>query len=365
MMQLRIRRADDRDQHQWDAYVRRHPDGLAYHLFAWKRAVEEAYGFAGHYFLAEKAGCLCGVLPTVHLHWPLSVGRIVSLPYCDAGGPLAENAAIGAALVSAAQRYAAGQGIRGMELRLATADAVKAVPAAGQWALAGTSAGAVGKSRMLLPLAANAATLLCSLKAKVRSQVRKPLRDGLSVTLGGAELLGSVYAVLCENMRDLGAPVHSRAWLGAVLRHYGEGAKCAVVWMPDGIPAAAGILLCHPRTVSLPWASSLRRYNRANPNMLLYWTLLAFAADNGYQTFDFGRSTPGEGTYVFKKQWGSTASPLVWLCVDPSSGEASLCNGGIGASAHWARTLGSKTFQNLPVPLATVLGSRLRRYVAL
>ncbi|MFO7717367.1 MAG: GNAT family N-acetyltransferase [Thermodesulfobacteriota bacterium] len=364
-MDMRIRRANISDYIQWDEYVRRHPDGLAYHLIAWKRAVEQGYGFACPYFLAESAGRICGVLPTVHLHWPLSAGRIVSLPYCDGGGPLAENAAIGAALVSAAQRYAAEQGVKGVEFRLATAGAVRAVSAAGQSALAGRATRAVGKSRMLLPLAATGAAVLASLKAKVRSQVKKPLRDGLSTTLGGAELLAPVYAVLCENMRDLGAPVHSRALLEAILRHYGEEAKCAVVWMPDGVPAAAGILLCHPRTVSLPWASSLRRYNRANPNMLLYWTLLAFAADHGYQTFDFGRSTPGEGTYTFKKQWGSTPSPLVWLRVDSHTGAASPCDGGVGASAHWARALGSKTFQNLPVPLATALGSRLRRYVAL
>ena len=46
--------------------------------------------------------------------------------------------------------------------------------------------------------------------------------------------------------------------------------------------------------------------------MLLYWTFLAFAADNGYGQFDFGRSTPGEGTYRFKSQWGAEPHQLYW-----------------------------------------------------
>jgi hypothetical protein len=46
--------------------------------------------------------------------------------------------------------------------------------------------------------------------------------------------------------------------------------------------------------------------------MLLYWTKLEYACDNGNKTFDFGRSTPGEGTYRFKPQWGAKPQPLHW-----------------------------------------------------
>ena len=31
-----------------------------------------------------------------------------------------------------------------------------------------------------------------------------------------------------------------------------------------------------------------------------------------YAFFDFGRSSEGEGTYKFKKQWGAKPTPLVW-----------------------------------------------------
>ena len=77
-------------------------------------------------------------------------------------------------------------------------------------------------------------------------------------------------------------------------------------------PAAGGVILCHSQTVSIPWASAHRHLNRWNPNMLLYWTFLEYAADQGYAFFDFGRSTPGEGTYRFKEQWGAKPAPLFW-----------------------------------------------------
>jgi hypothetical protein len=65
-------------------------------------------------------------------------------------------------------------------------------------------------------------------------------------------------------------------------------------------------------TLEIPWASTLRAANPDSPNMLLYWKLLEYAVEAGYRRFDFGRSTPGEGTFAFKRQWGAEPVPLHW-----------------------------------------------------
>ena len=40
-----IRLATKNDEQIWDDYVLKHPKGIAYQLYAWKAAVENAYGF--------------------------------------------------------------------------------------------------------------------------------------------------------------------------------------------------------------------------------------------------------------------------------------------------------------------------------
>jgi hypothetical protein len=40
--------------------------------------------------------------------------------------------------------------------------------------------------------------------------------------------------------------------------------------------------------------------------------MLEGASARGCSTFDFGRSTPQEGTYKFKEQWGAQPVPLCW-----------------------------------------------------
>jgi FemAB-related protein (PEP-CTERM system-associated) len=352
---LTIRQANASNQPAWDGYVLHHQEGLAYHLFAWKQSIESAYGFDCPSFLAERSGRICGVLPTARIRWPFRPGSLVSLPYCDIGGILANDPETAQALVTHALEYASQRGILELELR-SSSSPYNVQPT--------TYNLQPNKTRPLLSLPESSEALLASFKSKLRSQVKKPLRDGLQARLGGVELLDAFYPVFAENMRDLGSPVHSKAWIESILTHYGPRAKCGLVLMPDGTPAACGIILCTDRTVSIPWASSLKKFNRANPNMLLYWSFLEHAADHGFDWFDFGRSTPGEGTYKFKLQWGAEPYPLHWIRLDTQTG-GQAGSSGESVSNSRARAAAEKAIQSLPVPVATFLGSRMRKYIAL
>lgn len=388
---LKIRSAGPKDKHAWDTYVLSHPNGLAYHLFAWKEAIEKAYGFDCPYFVAQKDAQICGLLPTANIRWPLHPGSLVSLPYCDVGGILADSEEIAAALLDQVVDYARQCNIPCIELRSSVLRGLD------NWST-GVLGGEEGddcirynnqstnisnicstsnppiprspntpKVRMLLPLLSSPDALLCSFKSKLRSQVKKPGRDGLYARLGGLELEDEFYAVFSENMRDLGSPVHSRKWVHTILEAYGSRARCGLVRMPAGEPAACGIILIHDRTVSIPWASSLRRYNRYSPNMLLYWSFLEYAADNGYAFFDFGRSTPGGGTYKFKEQWGAKPEPLQWLKIETQSGSVHPL-GGPGthkSSPDRFRQLAERAFRSMPVSAVTFVGSRIRKYITL
>jgi len=355
---LSIRLATPNDSKSWDTYVLNHPDGLAYQFFAWKEAVEGAYGFECPYFLAEAEGALCGVFPLAHIRLPLCKGTLVSLPYCDAGGILADSNDVRSRLLEQALEYATERSISNVEIR-------SVVPIR----MDDEKTRHPRKVRMLLSLPGDSETLLAGFKSKLRSQVKKPSKDGLRSRLGGIELLDVFYPVFAENMRDLGSPVHSREWLRCVLECYGERARCCIVTMPDGEPAAGGLILCHPQTVSIPWASSLRRLNRWNPNMLLYWSFLEYAADHGHVAFDFGRSTPEEGTYRFKAQWGAKPQALHWVHYDTrrEASIESLMNPG-SQSAHQGgarREIAERVIQRMPLFIARFLGSRIRRYVSL
>ena len=344
---LIIKIAGNSNKEAWDNYVLSHPNAIAYQLFAWKEAVEKAYEFDSCYLMAQENGRIKGVLPLISFKFPFSRKKLISLPYCDAGGPLADDILTESALFQEA---------------LAIAKSAK-VSIRSTGPFAGFPSEATinqQKARMLLDLPGCSDQLLAGLKAKVRSQVKKAYKNGLTSAIGSLNLLNDFYSVFSENMRDLGSPVHSRKWIHAILKYYGNRAHVALVYTSSGEPAAAGIILCHPRVVSIPWASSLRRFNKLNPNMMLYWTFLKFAADNGFPAFDFGRSTPDEGTFRFKKQWGARPEFLHWADFKKARQLASS-----GASASGNRKFAEAFIMNLPVCAATALGTAARKYIPL
>jgi len=344
---MRIRLAGDTDLKAWDDYVTNHPQGTCYHLTAWTQAVGKSYGFSGHCLLAEREnGDICGVLPMVAFRQAFRTVRLMSLPYCDVGGALFNSDAVHSALQKEALRLAETLGAAEIEIRSAAVNDAAAGPA--------------GKVRMLLELPSSSDLLLSGFKAKLRSQVRKPLREGVKAFMGGEELLDGFYRILAENMRYLGSPVHSRGWYQAILSCFGDRARICLVRTPDGADAAAALALYCGNTVAVPWASSLRRHNRLNPNMLLYWTLLAHAADSGMTRFDFGRSTPGSGTYKFKEQWGARPEPIAWITLD----KAGMRHLPLGRPSR-TRSLAESVWPRLPLFVCNCVGPLVRRQISL
>jgi FemAB-related protein (PEP-CTERM system-associated) len=164
--------------------------------------------------------------------------------------------------------------------------------------------------------------------------------------------------VFAHNMRDLGTPVYPRAFFERVISTFADSSSIFVVEDNRGTPVAAALALVHQQTLSVPWASSLREFRPLCANTLLYWKMIEHAIASGLTTFDFGRSTPGEGTHQFKEQWGARATPLHWEYVLEAGAELpNLTNKNPryqAAIAAWKR---------LPVPVTRWLGPHIVRSI--
>jgi lipid II:glycine glycyltransferase (peptidoglycan interpeptide bridge formation enzyme) len=206
--------------------------------------------------------------------------------------------------------------------------------------------------------------MLASYAPKLRSQIKKAEKNGLTVELSTTpRLIDAFYSVYSANMHRLGSPPHSLDWFKAVACSYAaaESLLLCVVKHQEQVVGAGFVLRVGNRAV-IPWASTLAEFNHLAPNMLLYWSIQSWLADHHIQYFDFGRSTYGEGTYRFKKQWGAQPIALDWLqygadCQPIVEHKA--------ASQSRIRPLLESIWRSMPEPLMTRLGSKLRRYITL
>lgn len=352
-----IGQLEPRYAEHWDGYVRGRADSTLYHLAGWENVIRLSYGHRTLYLMAwdENESKVVGVLPMVYLRHVLFGKRVVSIPYFDLGGVLADNEEVERSLIEKAWTRARELGADYMELRH-----IEPLP----WldSLAdGTGALRVDrrshKVRMILDLPASSEELMKSLKSKLRSQIKVPQKEGLVAKVGGGELIGDFYTVFATNMRDLGSPVHARKIIEMAVASFPDTARVVMVYQGDQ-PVAGSVVIGYGEILENPWASSLRQYSRLSPNMLLYWTMLAYAADQGYKQFDFGRSSVGEGTFRFKEQWGAKPVRLNWQYVlSNREMESSDEKSGLGWTVD--------VWKKLPVSLSKVIGPRIRKHISL
>jgi FemAB-related protein (PEP-CTERM system-associated) len=292
----RISIATRGDAGAWEAYVDARGDAAGYHSWRWRTVFSDAFGHEPVYLIAREGGVITGVLPMVQIKSVIFGRTLTSLPFLNYGGVMADAPEIGRALIEAAREEARERRCSHVEMRHVAAQ-FPDLPCKQH------------KVSMQLPLGPS--STFDGLDRKVRNQIRKAEKSGLVVERGGAELVGDFYTVFATNMRDLGTPVYSRRLFEEVLRVFPDRAQIHVVRL-NGLPIAAGFTYRTATMVQLPWASSLRSYNTLCPNVLLYWDAIQFAQQSGAGVFDMGRSTPNEGTFKFKAQWGAEPVPLHW-----------------------------------------------------
>jgi serine/alanine adding enzyme len=283
---------------EWDAYVDRHEAATQYHRLAFRTVFERAFSHKCHYLAARRAERVVGILPLVEFHSRLFGRFAVSLPFVNYGGVVADTDQAAAHLVEHAVGLARSSGWRHVELRHRD----RRCPA---WPAR------THKVIMERRLEGTHEALWSSVDRKVRNLVRKAEKNGCTAVHGGPELLEDFYRVFSRNMRDLGTPVYTPRFFSEVMAAT-PGRSHVFVVRQSGIPVAASLVLLWRDRAEVPWASSLRSHAQSSPNMLLYWAMLDWAVERGVTVFDFGRSTPGEGTYHFKTQWGASAHPSVW-----------------------------------------------------
>ncbi len=290
---------NDALQKQWDEYVYQHSEGKLYHLSAWSKLINNVFGHKTFYlYHLSEDNIINGLIPLVQLKSRLFGNYLVSMPYFNYGGVIADNTTIEEKLLGQACTLAKELNASHIEFR----DTVLRTP---------DYPVKTDKISMILTLPNDEAVLWQNLGSKRRSQIKRPLRENPTIHIGTIDLLDDFYQVFAENMRDLGTPVYAKRFFSAMLQTFPQHAHIITIKLNDQ-PVAAAFLLSFKDILEIPWASTLKKVNNISINMLLYWEVLKFAIQQNYQYFDFGRSSADSGTYRFKKQWGSEIRQLYW-----------------------------------------------------
>lgn len=295
---MAIKLYDDYCDKRWDEYVMASDESSVYHLRRWKKVIEKSFGHKTFYLMAENGKGIEGILPLTLFSSKVFGRFIVSLPFFNYGGICAENKEVMESLLEEAINIAKKEKAKHLELRHLQKPELP-LPTKET------------KVTLILELTDKTDDIWNGLDAKVRNQVRKARKAGLRVEIKEGEALAEFYKVFAINMRDLGTPVYSRAFFKNILAEFPQNTKIFILYLDDKV-VAASLTVGFKDTLEAPWAASLKEYRPLCPNMLLYWSMIEYACQNGYRKFDFGRSSWLSATFKFKRQWGAIPKQLYW-----------------------------------------------------
>lgn len=337
---IKVRLAENNDCKRWNEYTEQNLQSTYCHRWEWQDVFRKSFKASPFYFLAEQNNKIVGILPTIYMKSLLFGKYMISLPWLDYGGPVANSAEITKELVSIAGEKAKELGCQFLEMRAVR----KRLPEYTE---------KLDKREFHLDLSGGREEVWKSFDAKARNQARKGEKSGLTIRFGTTDLLDEFYRVFSRNMRDLGTPVWPKNLFYEIFEYFGDTSEIVLVEM-NNQPIAGALILHYREFSAVPSASALREYLKYCPNNFMYWEIIKRCIERGSKIFDFGRSSEGAGTYKFKKQWVKNPKEQVWqykLYGQDSLPELNPNN------PKFKMLIG--LWRKLPIPLANLIGPKI------
>ena len=191
----------------WNAYVEGHPRATQYHRYEWLEVIRAAFGHRFFPLVVRRGERITGILPLVLVRSWLFGRFLVSMPFVNYGGILGDSEDAERQLWESAVALALETGAAHLEARH-----LQPHPFATERRQ--------HKATMILDLADSVDEQWKTFNAKLRNQIRKAERSGLSARSAGPEELPRFYEVFARCMRDLGTPVYSRRFFAEILRAF-------------------------------------------------------------------------------------------------------------------------------------------------
>lgn len=335
------------DEAGYDAYVAGRAGATLYHLRAWKDVVEEAYGLEAPFLVARAgaAGAIRGVLPLMRVARPLS-------PYYTTGcfgaygALLADDEDAGRALVRAACARVDEGRAKYLHLKL-----LGKPPA---WTgLASASPSLIART----DLRESAEAAWAALKSRLRNEIRRGERSGLSPASGRGELAG-FYDVLGENMHRKGSPMYGLPFFRALLARL--AGRCDLVTLRlAGRTVAAAFVAWFRGVMYVPFASARPEVFKLRANYLLWWEIFKRAHAEGLKVLDFGTTPRTSSNLVFKGKWNTRFEPVYASFYAPG-----LLRPVLRAEDSRVASLAVRAWSRLPRRVAEALGPKISGWIA-
>lgn len=339
------------DEAAWNRLVER-ADGPPFARWEWGTACE-TYGHDRLYLAVDDGTRLVAGLPLFHIRSRLFGSKLVSPPFSERGPVLtaaADPADARRAILDRVTALADDYGVDFVSVRDAGPDTHPAFETRNRFV---TFRNAVGDGP---------AAVWEDIKASRQRQVTQADENpDLTYRVGDSlSDLRAFYTLYLGSMRGHGTPPHGWQFFRTLWEAFGgaDGLHLGLV-RKDGTPINGVLNLPHGSSVHQWGVCTDYEHRDLNGGSLLTWKSLEWAAEAGYESYDFGRTREGSGVYTFKKSFGGAKT---WY------DDAHYFPAADGALPHPEDDTYDElkwVWKRLPLPVTRYVGPTIRKRISL
>jgi len=327
---------------RWNDFIKNNSNNI-FALWEWGE-ICETYGHDQYYILEEdKTGEISVALPLVHLDSMVFDDKLVSMPFSEYGGPVAKDNAI--------VRDELFEFVENLRLRLET-DYVQFSGCDLNYDNIRTRQTAV---TFHLDIGRDEETVWDHVRSNFRQDVRKARDENVTVTRGNSiGDLKTYYYLYLKTMRGHGSPPHSFGFLRGMYEKLSDDQFQLYLAEKEGECINGRIVLRFGNRALDRMSVADIEYRSLNGGSLLLWQAIKDACNDGYETYDLGRTRRGTGVYTYKKKLNGEEVELT---------DSFLTNDGQIPSLNPEEDyqMLQKYWRKLPLPVIKTIGPYLRK----
>ena len=329
------------DEGSWDRYVLAHPSSTFFHLEAWRRILQEAYGFQPIYLVASRAGKVVGVLPLFHCDSLLRGRSLASLPFHFGGGPLGDDQKTESRLVEEAVALTEASGCN--DLRLKSYRKLQALHVSSEYL------------SFRVPLGEDYDAQIRSLSKNFRRYVHVGRRDNQIELVRDLRGLEAFYELFVRCNRDIGIPSHRFSLFDAVWREFSASGAVRITLARQGDRYIAGHFgLVHRDRIWWMWGTGDIRFRNKYAMQALQSESIEWAIGQKLSYYDLGWSHPkSDGSVSYKRRFNGEEEPVYFHSLDK----------GGGLDYHQSYGLVKAVWKRLPLPVVKLMNDVVSRQV--
>ena len=200
--------------------------------------------------------------------------------------------------------------------------------------------------------------IFSTFRKSTKRNIKKAIKEGIQVKiLNNLDSVKSFYRLNCMTRKDHGLPPQPFYFFRKLFEHIISKEKGFITLASyNGKEIAGCVYLNFKDKAIYKYGDSDKKYQNLRPNNLVMWEAIKFSTQNGFKSFNFGRTEPDhEGLLQFKRGWGTREETTNYYKYDLTENvfvkDSSRIN------------FFNPFFQKMPLPLLKLTGYMLYRHV--